>query len=374
MAPLRFLTPSVLFVAAIILPGCKPASSSAPRGGAPIPVELGEVVRQSIPISYSAIGRVQPLRTVAIKSQVDGVVEKIHVAEGQEVTAGELLVTLDRRPFANSVAMAKAELANARAEEERARTEADRYRRLARVSAISEEQENQLATAATTALATLQVKQAALANAELMLGYTEIRAPFAGRIGEHGLHEGALVKANDNNATLVTLHQMSPMAVAFSVPDRLQLAVQGAVQAGDVRVRAGLRQDPKQTFEGHLIFIDNAIDPTTGTLALKAEFPNEQKLLWPMSYVEVSLFLGEEKDAVLVPEAAVQAGQNGSQIFVVKEDQTVELRPVTAGRRWQGLLQITQGATPGEKVVTDGQLRLTPGAKVISKSATPAKS
>jgi multidrug efflux system membrane fusion protein len=332
-----------------------------------VPVQIGRAVRQTLPITQGAIGTVQTLRTVAVKSQVDGVIASIHFREGDEVQAGDLLISLDRRPFENNLRSARADLANARAQAEHARVEAVRYQQLDQQQAISKEQLSQLLTDVETTNAQVQAREAAVANAELQLGYTEIRAPITGRTGQLNLHEGALVKANDAGFTLVTINQLAPIAVAYAVPEASLASLRTALTTGAVTVTASPHDGVGQSVEGRLDFIDNAVDPTSGTILLKAIFANADHALWPGQFVDIVTRLGEEANAVLVPTAAVQTGQRGSQVFVVKPDHTVDLREVQIGRSADGLTVIRSGVRAGETVVTDGQLRLVPGARVEPK-------
>ena len=357
----------IALAATLLAPGCGRARNSAGPGGPAVPVQIGRARLQTLPIMQSAIGAVQTLRTVAVKSQVDGVIAQIHFREGDEVQAGDLLITLDRRPFENNLRSARADLANARAQTEHAGVEAVRYQQLDQQQAISKEQLSQLLTDVETTKAQVQAREADVANAELQLGYTEIRAPIAGRTGQLNLHEGALVKANDAGSSLVTINQLSPIAVAYAVPEASLAGLRAALAAGVVPVTASPHDGVGKPVEGRLDFIDNAVDATTGTILLKAVFANADRALWPGQFVDIVTRLGEETNAVLVPAAAVQTGQHGSQVFVVKPDRTVELRAVQTGRSANGLTVIRAGVQADETVVTDGQLRLVPGARVEPK-------
>jgi multidrug efflux system membrane fusion protein len=313
---------------------------------------------------------VQALRTVAVKSQVDGMIAEIHFKEGDEVKAGALLVTLDRRPFENSLRIARADLANARAESTKAAADLERYQRLDQQDAISKEQFAQLTTKAETTRSLVQAKEAAVANAELLLGYTQIRAPIAGRTGQLILHEGALVKANDVNQSIVTLNQLAPIAVAFSVPERTLHDIREALTRDDASVTVIDGSSGISRGDGRLSFIDNAVDPTTGTITLKATFENADHALWPGQFVQVQTRVGLDRAALVVPSAAIQTGQNAAQIFVVKADKTIDIRPVKVIRTAGDTTLLAEGVRAGETVVTDGHLRLTPGARVEEKKLT----
>jgi len=350
----------------LLAAGCSRSGNGA--AGAPsVPVQVGRVVRRTLPLQQFAIGTVQTLRAVTVKSQVDGVIAAIHFREGDDVKTGDLLVTLDRRPFENALRMARADLANAHAQAGNAQVEAERYQRLDQQQAISKEQLAQLLTDVETTRALVQSKEAAVANAELQLSYAEIRAPIGGRTGQLLLHEGALVKANDAGTALVTINQLAPIAVGYAVPEGVLAALRAARAAGPVTVQATSHATPPRTATGELKFVDNAVDPATGMILLKADFANTDHALWPGESVDVETLLGADADALLVPAAAVQTGQGGSQVYVVKADQTVDLRPVTIGRTAEGFTIIRDGLAEGDTVVTDGQLRLVPGARIEVK-------
>jgi len=378
MKKTKILGGAALALAGLALGGCSRGGGPAQAAAQPpVPVQTAVAQRQDVPRAVESVGAVQAVRTVAVKSQVDGMIAEIHFREGDEVKAGDLLVTLDTRPFENSLRIARADLANARAEADQAATDAERYRNLNQQEAISKEQYAQLMTKADTTRAQLQAKEAAVANAELQLSYAHIQAPITGRTGQLNLHEGALVKANDNTFTIVTINQLAPIAVAFSVPENTLDDIRAALREKRATVSvlertSGLRRD-----DGRLAFIDNAVDATTGMITLKAEFANADQALWPGRFVTVTTQFGLDRGATVVPATAVQTSQNGSTVFVVKPDQTVELRTVKVARVAGDLMLLADGVQPGETVVTDGQLRLLPGMKAESKSladaAQPAK-
>jgi multidrug efflux system membrane fusion protein len=354
----------LIFAAALFgfLAGCD--RDAAPAGSAPaVPVQVALVLQQDVPRRVEAIGTVQALRTVSVKSQVDGIIAEVHFKEGEEVKAGDPLVTLDRRPFENAVLQARAALASARAQDAQAGADAARYSHLDQQSAISKEAYAQYLTRAESAQADVQAKEAALANAELQLGYTEIRAPIAGRTGQRLLHEGALVKANDNSFTLVTVNQLSPVAVVYAVPERALDEIRAALAAGLVTVSVTDRNTGVRRENGRLEFVDNTIDPTTGMIALKAVFPNDDQALWPGRFVYVATQTGIDPAALVVPSTAVQNSQSGATVYVLKPDQTVELRMVKIARTTADSTLLASGVKAGETVITDGQLRLLPGMK-----------
>jgi multidrug efflux system membrane fusion protein len=349
----------------LLAAGCSRGGATAAAGGTvTVPVQTAVVVQQDVPRRIESIGTVQALRTVSVKSQVDGVIAEIHFKEGDEVKAGDLLVTLDRRPFENSLRSARADLANARAMAEQAQADLDRYERLEKQSAISKEEYVQYVTKNETAKAQVQAREAAVANAELQLGYAGIQAPVAGRTGQLQLHEGAVVKANDNSFPIVTINQLAPIAVAYSVPEDSLPEIRAALTAERARV---IVTDPAAGVtrtDGQLRFIDNSVDASTGTIVLKAIFDNADHALWPGQFVHVQTVTGLDPGAIVVPSSAVQTGQTSAQVFVVKADHTVDLRQVTVLRVVDDRSVLSAGVKAGETVVTDGQLRLVPGATV----------
>ena len=353
-----------VFSSALLLAtGC--SRSSASKAGAPpaVPVQVAVAVQQDVPRRVESIGTVQALRTVSMKSQVDGIIAQIHFKEGDEVQLGDRLVTLDRRPFENVLLQARAALATARAQAAQADAEAERSSHLDQQSAISKEAYAQYLTKAQTTKADVQAREAAVANAELQLGYTAIRAPIAGHTGQRLLHEGALVKANDNSFSLVSINQVAPIAVSYAVPDRALEEIRAARAAGRVTVAVTDHTTGATRENGQLEFIDNTVDPSTGMITLKAVFANADKALWPGRFVFVVTQLGLDRDAIVVPTTAVLNSQTGATAYIVKPDSTVELRKIKVARTAGDTTLIADGIKAGETVVTDGQLRLLPGMK-----------
>lgn len=369
---IRILLASSLTVAGLALSGCNRSGNTPMGAPPPVPVQTGVARQRDVPRLIESVGAVQALRTVAVKSQVDGMIAQIHFKEGDEVKKGALLVTLDQRPFENSLRIARADLANAVAEAAKAVADVERYQRLDQQDAISKEQFAQLNTKAETSKALVQAKEAARANAELLLGYTEIRAPIDGRTGQLILHEGALVKANDVNQSIVTLNQLAPIAAAFAVPESSLTEIRTALAEGRAKVSVSDRASGVVRTDGKLSFVDNAVDPTTGTIVLKAVFENLDHQLWPGQYVQVQTQIGVDAGALVVPAAAVQTSQLGAMVYIVGADQKVQLRPVKVLRSFGDDILLSEGVSPGDTVVTDGQLRLVPGAKVEAKTLAAA--
>ena len=373
-----FRTGAVALVAVLIpmLAACGRSGGNpkAAGGSPPVPVQIATAELRDVPRVIESVGTIQTLRHVAVKSQVDGMIAEIHFREGDEVKAGDLLISLDRRPFENTLRMARADLTNVRAEAAKAEKDLDRYKSLDQQDAISKEQFAQLGTKAETTRALVQAKEAAVANAELQLSYAQIRAPIAGRTGQLILHPGALVKANDVNQSIVTINQLAPIAASFAVPENTLNEIRAAFSRGDASVTVIDRVAGVQRTDGRLAFVDNAVDATTGTITLKATFANADHALWPGQFVQVQTQIGLDRGVVVVPSAAVQTGQAGALVFVVKQDKTVDIRPVTVLRTSGDDSLITEGLSAGDTVVTDGHLRLVPNAKVEFKTlgAPPA--
>ncbi|MBL9210328.1 MAG: efflux RND transporter periplasmic adaptor subunit [Opitutaceae bacterium] len=360
------LTGSLLLTAA-----CQPPSAGTPKAVvAPpaVPVQVAVARQADVPRVIESVGAIQALRSVAVKSQVDGMIAQIHFKEGDEVKAGDLLVTLDRRPFENSLRIVRADLANVRAEAAKATADLERYLQLSQQDAVSKELLAQLNTKTETTRAQVQAKEAAVANAELLLGYTQIRAPIAGRTGQLVLHEGALVKANDVSQSIVAINQLAPIAAAFAVPERALNEIRAALQRGDAVVTVTDRASGLSRSDGRLSFFDNAVDATTGTITLKATFANADLALWPGQFVQVQTRTGIDRGAIVVPTAAVQTGQASTQVFIVRPNRTIEIRPVQVLRTSGDDSLLAGGVQAGETVVTDGHLRLLPNSTVEPKN------
>ncbi len=379
--------------------GCSrsPDTAKAARIGAPVPVTIATVTQKTVPLEVRGIGNVEPYSTVSVKSQVTGELVRVHFQEGQEVKRGEPLFTIDPRPFEAAVRQAEANLAqqisNSRlaeanlardiAQAKNAQVEAERYAGLVKQGIVAQEQYDRFRTSADAAEAVVRAdraaiqsvesaasaSRAALENARLQLGYCSIVSPIDGRTGSLMVHQGNQVKANDT-PVLVVIHQIRPIYVNFAVPEQHLPEIKKHMATGRLSVQAVIPQDEQHPVQGALTFVDNAVDATTGTIKLKATFPNEEKRLWPGQFVNALLVLSAQPNAVVVPSQAVQMGQAGQYVFVVKPDFTVESRTVTVGLAYRGETVIEKGLQPGEKVVTDGQLRLVPGAKVEVRGET----
>lgn len=345
-------------------------------GGGPAPVVVAKAHAKVVPLTLEAIGAVEPSRTAAVRSQVTGTLLKIHFQEGQDVKQGDLLFQIDPRPFENTLKSAEADLQKVMVQLETARSQVARYRTLTAEAMVSQEQFQTIQDSERVLSAQLLSSQSAVANARLQLDYCSIRAPLAGRTGSVGSHEGDLIRASDTTA-LVTVHQLSPISVTFGVPQQYLTPLARYRAAGEITVNAtppGTGTDEKPE-KGELIFVDNAVDTSSGTIKLKASFPNEAHRLWPGQFANVSILLASP-EVLVVPASAVENDQTGQHVFVVKPDNTAEFRKVVVERITHEDAVVTNGLVAGETVVTDGQLRVVAGRPVEIKvsDAGPAAS
>jgi multidrug efflux system membrane fusion protein len=366
---------SSLLLALITLSGCTDKSQPAGRGGggAAAPVLAGKVQRKTVPLVLDAIGAVEPIRTAGVRSQVTGVLLRIAFKEGEDVKQGDLLFEIDPRPFQLALRSAEADLQKARVQLETAESEVVRYKGLNDQGLVSKEQFQTIQDNARTLRAALASSDAAAENDRLQLEFCSITAPITGRTGSLGAHEGDLVRASDANIALVVVNQLSPIYVTFSVPQQYLAALNRYRAAGSLSVTAAPTSDAAAPERGDLTFIDNAIDPTTGTLKLKAVFPNEGHVLWPGQFADVHVTLASP-EVLVVPSSAVQSDQAGQHVFVIKDDHTAELRTVTVERSTEIEAVISKGLAEGETIVTDGQVRVLPGKPVEIKSSGAASS
>ena len=336
-----------------------------------VPVTVAKVVEKTVPITFRAIGHVEPIATVAIKARIGGELQKVWFTEGQSVAQGATLVTIDPRQYQAALRLAEAQLARDKALLEKAEADTRRYAGLVKQDFVTKEQYDQITSTAAALRAAVEADQANLDNARLQVAYCTITAPIEGRTGNLNVKVGNLVKADDTNP-LVTVNQIRPIFATFSVP--AQLLPQLTKHNGNrIAVVATLPQNSGAPEAGELSFVDNAVDTATGTILLKATFAIRDERLWPGQFVDVVVTLGEEPNRIVAPAPAVQTSQQGQYVFVVKSDDTVELRPVKVDRIDEAEAVIDTGLTSGEIVVTDGQLRLVPGAKVEIKTGLGAQ-
>jgi multidrug efflux system membrane fusion protein len=314
-----------------------------------------------------AIGTVQPVSTVAMRALAGGELTRVWFREGENVRKGQMLFTIDPRPYAASLLQAQANLARDEANQRNAESEAARYAGLVKKDYVTKQDYERMTSGAEAAKAVVAADKAAVENARLQLSYCNIAAPIDGRTGSLMVHAGNIVHANDNNP-LVVINQVTPTYVQFAIPESQldQVRARGGV---GVPVTASPQNGGAPLATGKLSFIDNAVDATTGTITLKAIYPNQDRALWPGQFVTVAMTLQERPNAVVVPSQAVQTGQRGQYVYVVKQDTSVEMRPVKVEESVNQQAVIADGLTPGETVVTDGQLRLTPKSHVDVKNA-----
>lgn len=373
------ISTSIAIVCAIAATSCtseaqqaspQPPAGAGARGrggdGAPVPVVTAVAIEKSVPVTVVAVGSAESIATVQVRSQVTGRIAQVHFAEGQDVAAGQALFTIDPQSFQVTLDQATAVLARDTAQANNAQVQVDRFENLFKRGLISREQYDTQVSTAAALKATTAADEAAVAAARLNLQYASIGAPTAGRTGALLVHAGDLVQAN-GTAPLVVINQVAPIYVTFAVPGKLLDEVRRAQRLTALRVTASIAGGEDDDVEsGRLTFIDNAVDPQTGTIKMKATFTNAAHRLWPGQFADVVLELRGEPHAVVVPSVAVQAGQQGSFVFVVT-DGRVQMRPVTVARVQADQSIIESGIAPGDVVVTDGQLRLTPNARVAAR-------
>ena len=430
---LRVLCGAVILLCALCVGACSKGESNQDRArnGAArdgVPVAVDTAVSKSVPIQVRAIGTVQAYASVTLKSQLDAEIAQIHFTEGQAVKKGDLLFTLDQRPWVAALRQAEANLgrdtaqlqqaeaavaqtmaaekqaeanlARDNAQLENAQTQLRRYKGLIDDGAISKELYDQVRTNASALEATVQADQASVANTRasirmaqatvenikaviradeaavenvrVQLSYTTIRAPMDARAGNLLVRAGSAVKARDDTAQMLVLNQIQPIYVSFSVPEQYVQDIKKYLATKTIRVEATPRGEQGPPASGELTFVNNTVDSATGTIQLKATFPNREGTLWPGQFVSVTLTLTTQTDAVVVPSQAIQTGQQGQYVYVVRPDSTVESRPVTVGLRVGSESVVEKGVSPGDKVVTDGHLRLVPGTRVQVKGEATA--
>ena len=334
--------------------------SGGGRAREAVPVLVATAAQKPMSLQIRAVGNVEAFSTVSVKSQVTGVLTQAHFKEGQDVKKGQLLFTIDPRPFEAALKQAEANLARDTAQLQNSREQARRYAELVKKQYVSQEQYDQIRANADAAEAVVQADQAAVENAKVQLSYCYIYSPIDGQVGSLLVNEGNLVRVNDGTP-LVVINQVSPINVTFAVPEQHLADIRRHMAAGSLKVAAQFQSDEGRPEQGNLAFVDNAVDRTTGTIKLKAEFKNGERRLWPGQFINVALTLSTQSEAVVVPSEAVQVGQEGQHVFVVKPDNSVEVRPVVVGRTDAGEAVIAKGLQPGEQIVREGQFLLGPG-------------
>lgn len=390
-----------IILACLMFTGCASKSSTPPatkKGGDGVPVTVTKVVRKDVPVEIQVIGNVEAYTTISVKAQVGGELQKAYVNEGDNVKSGALLFDIDPRPYEAQLnqaaatlargnallSQAQANLAREKAQANYAKAQASRYAALMKEGVISKDQSEQVRSnadaveqAVTADEAAIESARAEIASAKaaaetirVQLNYTKIRSPIDGRTGNLTVKQGNIVTAN--SMELMTINKVQPIYVTFSVPEAQLPSVKKYMTQGKLRVTATPQDDPTSAETGALTFVDNNVDMTTGTIKLKGTFPNTDRKLWPGQFVRVVLRLTTQPNALVVPNQAVQTGQDGTFVFVMKPDRKVEARPVVTGARIDQDLVIESGLEPNETVVTEGQLRLAPGMRVQVRDASGA--
>ncbi|MSQ73275.1 MAG: efflux RND transporter periplasmic adaptor subunit [Betaproteobacteria bacterium] len=342
-------------------------AAKAQKGPSTVPVTVATVAQLAVPFRIQAIGNVEAHATVAVKARVDGQIVDVGFTEGQAVRTGQILFRIDPRPFEATLRQAEATHQRDRAQVDQARSQERRYQELLEKNFVSKEAYAQIRTNADTAEAVANASKAAVDNARLQLEYCTIRSPIDAYPGKINIQKGNLIRANDTTA-LVTLNQVHPIYVNFAVPEQQLPSLRAYMKKGALTVAAAAPNGTKPLATGTVVFVDNSVDSTTGTIRLRARFQNKDDALWPGQFVNASLTLYDQKDALVVPTQSVQTGPAGQYVFVVKADMTTEIRKITVERTDGDSSIISAGLQKGEKVVTRGQLRIAPGSKVNVKS------
>jgi membrane fusion protein, multidrug efflux system len=341
------------------------AADSAADGPPAVPVTTATVVQKAMPIEIQVIGSAEPYSSVAIRSQITGQLLKVNFREGDIVQQGQVLFEIDRRPLEAALEQAQANLTRDMAQAANAVVQAQRFQQLFEKGIAAREQSDTAKTSVAALNATVEADRAAVANAKIQLQYATIATPITGRTGALMVHQGNLVRANDTTP-LVTINQVAPISVTFAIPEARLPELRRYMAGGSLIVTA-TPQGSDTAARGNIAFIDNAVDQETGTIRIKGTFPNTDGRLWPGQFVNVVVTLTTDPKATVVPSAAVQAGQQGSYVFAVTPEQTVEMRPVTVTRTRGADSVIGSGVSPGDTVVTEGHLRLVPGGRVSVK-------
>ncbi len=386
------LVPKLAIIVAVILAlgACRSREVKSAGPPPPVPVSVAVATQESVPQDIRAVGAVEPSSTVQIKSQIAGELTEVRFVEGGEVRKGDRLFQIDPRPYQEALRQAESAVSRDRAQLRQAEANlakdnaqlknadaiAARWGALEKQGVIAREQSDQMRTNADTlresvragnaaiesARASVENDLAAVEKAKLDLSYCEINSPISGRAGNLLVHAGNLVKASD--IPLVVINQIEPIFVSFGVPEQHLADIRKNSSARKLAVQVSLQNDPAKTARGFLSVIDNTVDNTTGTIRLKATFDNRDRILWPGQFVNAALILDTLKNVTVAPSEAIQVGQQGQFVYVVKPDQSVERRDVIVGRTLENRVIIEKGVAAGETVVTDGQLRLFPGAHI----------
>jgi multidrug efflux system membrane fusion protein len=356
--------------AAIALPACTSSEAQQPRQGGSqptVPVTVAPVTIKAMPLEVDVVGTAEAFSSVAVRAQITGELTSVNFQQGQDVQAGQVLFTLDRRPLEAALSQAESNLQRDLANAGNAKAIAKRLDDLVE-RGISTRAERDTALATATALeATVGANTAAVENAKVQLQYATIRAPIAGRTGALMVNTGNLVRANDQTP-LVVINQISPIYVSFGIPENVLPDLRRYMTQGALQVEASPAGDDSPPSIGHITFVDNMVDQTTGSIKIKATFPNTNRQLWPGQFVNIVVRLATDRSAIVVPTAAVQTGPQGQYVYVVKPDKTVAVQPVAVARAAGNETVIKTGVNAGDIVVTDGHLRLVPGSHISVKT------
>ena len=344
-------------------------TKAAPGPPPPVPVLAATVEQKDVPVQVHAIGTVEAYSTVSVKTQITGELTGVFFREGEDVTRGQLIFTLDKRPLEADVRRAEGALARDQAQAQNAINEQKRYESLMKAGVVSTQEYDRVASNAAAMEAAVRADKGALENARVQLMYASIYSPINGRTGNLLVHQGNMIKANDV-PSLVNINQVEPIYVAFTVPQQYLAEVKQYSRSGSLQVQTVIPGDPHGAITGKLSFIDNSVDSSTGTIKLKGVFANSDRRLWPGQFVDAYLTLKTQSNALVIPSQAIQNGQQGPFVYVIKDDSTVEARVITTNNEAQptGKVVVQKGLRAGERIVTDGQLRLLPGSKVQVKT------
>lgn len=358
----------VFFAGVVILSGCSDGKNAKGQAKRPVPISVATVEAGSIPVRITGVGNVEPYQSVAVRTQVGGLIVEQRVRDGQEVAAGDVIFTLDSRPFQAALKDAQGKLEKDQALLKRAEDDLTRYTGLQRKDVISQQQYDQANTDAKSLRASIKVSEAAIEQSKLQLEYSVIKAPFAGRVGAVLVNVGNVIKANDDRNLLV-INQIQPIYVSFAVPEQYLPEISSRMGKIPLVVMASVGLDESDTEQGELVSVDNAVDRTTGTIKLKGLFKNENKRLWPGQFAKVALNLSARENVLTVPNSAVQIGLQGNFVYVVTSQNTAEFRLVETGGVVGAKTIINKGVAQGDTVVTDGHVRLAPNSPVEIKGA-----
>lgn len=359
-------------LALAILPSCHGAGKEAVKGPAPAPVLAARAVVRDVPIRLTVVGVVEAYSVVNVKAQIGGALRDVHFREGGEVKKGAVLFTIDPRSQEATLKQAEANLARDKSQLENSRATLRRNAELLKDKYVSAERVDQLRTEVEAMEGAVKAAEAAMENARLLLEYCVIRSPINGVAGAYSITPGNVVKPNDDKP-MVTIRQVQPIFASFAVVERHFGQIRGAMAAGQLWAVAAIEGDAGPAPRGKVVFVDNAVDQATGTIRMKAEFDNSTRRLWPGQFISVTLNLGTRPGAVTVPARAVQMGQKGAYVYVVDKDGKAQPRPVTVSGETEGMVVVDKGVAAGELVITEGHIKVAPGAAVAIKEAEGEK-